>query len=67
MMRLWQFWLSPRLLHRTNISEQAFFHAAGDTTRFDILTEDDGRWGLREMARHKESDGQSGVVRTSVV
>ncbi|RWA08744.1 hypothetical protein EKO27_g6372 [Xylaria grammica] len=49
MVRPWQFWLSPRPLHRTNISEQAFFHAAGDATRFDIIIEDDGRWGLREM------------------
>jgi hypothetical protein len=44
----WQLWLSPRPLHRTNISTQSSFVTAGNAARFDILVEDDGRWGLRE-------------------
>ncbi|GJC93315.1 putative ankyrin repeat domain-containing protein 29 protein [Colletotrichum tabaci] len=48
MTRAWQLWLSPRPRKRTNISTQSSFVTAGDAARFDILTEDDGRWGLRE-------------------
>ncbi|KAI0120165.1 hypothetical protein GGR51DRAFT_545177 [Nemania sp. FL0031] len=44
----WQLWLSPRPLRRTNISTQSSFVTAGNAARFDILTEDDGRWGVRE-------------------
>ncbi|KAI3327607.1 hypothetical protein HD806DRAFT_483354 [Xylariaceae sp. AK1471] len=44
----WQRWLSPRPSHRTNISSQSSFAAAGDAARFDVLTEGDGRWSVRE-------------------
>ncbi|KAI0174359.1 hypothetical protein BJ166DRAFT_511959 [Pestalotiopsis sp. NC0098] len=48
MVWFWQLWLSPRPARRTNISAQLSFVTAGDAARFDILTEDDGLWGLRE-------------------
>ena len=44
----WQLWLSLRPLHRTKLASQSTFATAGNAAHYEFLTEDDGRWGVRE-------------------
>ncbi|KAI1356620.1 hypothetical protein F5Y01DRAFT_267882 [Xylaria sp. FL0043] len=48
MVARWQLWLSPRPVKRTPISSEPRIVQAHDAALFEFLTEDNGRWVVRE-------------------